>query len=293
RLCKRVGAKKHKRWVKPVLSDKQKRDRVGFALSHMHRKGGTGVGDMYDWDHVDKKWFYVMKDRRGICLHPEEDALKPPRVQNKRFITKVMFLAAVARTRMISDGVWFNGKVVIWPIADTVEAMHSSKNRKKGTMMLKPATINAERYKELMIDKVIAAIKARMPRPPGHAIFVQQDGAKPHTGRGIMEAIQAKAGDSVILEAQPANSPDLNVNDLCFFYSIQQLKEDVGVSSPEELVATMEAFDVYRRETLERVWQGLFVVLREVLGSKGDNSYKLPLLRKENLGRAGKLPIKV
>ncbi|CAM9819601.1 unnamed protein product, partial [Discosporangium mesarthrocarpum] len=28
RLCKRVGARKHKRWVKPVLSDKQKRDRV-------------------------------------------------------------------------------------------------------------------------------------------------------------------------------------------------------------------------------------------------------------------------
>ncbi|CAM9427270.1 unnamed protein product, partial [Discosporangium mesarthrocarpum] len=37
RLCKRVGGRKHKRWVKPVLSDKQKRDRVGFALSHMHR----------------------------------------------------------------------------------------------------------------------------------------------------------------------------------------------------------------------------------------------------------------
>ncbi|CAN0409345.1 unnamed protein product [Discosporangium mesarthrocarpum] len=60
--------------------------------------------------------------------------------------------------------------------------MRSSKNRKKGNMMLKPATINAERYKELMIDKVIPAIKARMPRPPGHTIFVQQDGANPHMG---------------------------------------------------------------------------------------------------------------
>ncbi|CAN0480294.1 unnamed protein product [Discosporangium mesarthrocarpum] len=49
RLCKRVGARKHKRWVKPVLSDKQKRDRVGFALGHMHRKGGARVvvNDMY------------------------------------------------------------------------------------------------------------------------------------------------------------------------------------------------------------------------------------------------------
>ncbi|CAN0506699.1 unnamed protein product [Discosporangium mesarthrocarpum] len=96
-----------------------------------------------------------------------------------------MFLAAVARPRMISDGVWFDGKIGIWPIADTVAAMRSSKNRKKGTMTLKPATINAERYKELMIDKVIPIIKARMPRPPGHTIFVQQDSCKAaHGGRG-------------------------------------------------------------------------------------------------------------
>ncbi|CAM9152632.1 unnamed protein product [Discosporangium mesarthrocarpum] len=103
-LCKRVGATKHKR-VKQVLSDKQKRDRVGFALSHMHREGGARVvvDDMYDWVHVDKKWFYVMKDGRGIYLHPEEDVPKPPRAQNKRFITKVMFLTAVARLRMLSD----------------------------------------------------------------------------------------------------------------------------------------------------------------------------------------------
>ncbi|CAN0424751.1 unnamed protein product [Discosporangium mesarthrocarpum] len=153
-----------------------------------------------------------MKDGRGIYLHPEEDAPKPPRAQNKRFVTKVMFLAAVARPRIISDGVWFDGKIGIWPIADTVAAMRSSKNRKKGIMMLKPATINAERYKELMIDKVIPSIKARMPRSPGHTIFVHQDGAKPHTGGGGMEAIQARAGDNIILETQPANSPDLNVN---------------------------------------------------------------------------------
>ncbi|CAM9372035.1 unnamed protein product [Discosporangium mesarthrocarpum] len=146
--------------------------------------------------------------------------------------------------------------------------MRSSKNRKKGTMMLKPATINAERYKELMIDKVIPAITARMPRPPGHTIFVQQDGAKPHTGWGAMEAIQAKAVDSMVLETQPANSPDLNVNDLGFFRFIQQLKEDVGVSSPEDLVeAIMEAFNVCPWDTLERVWQSLFTVLGEVLGS--------------------------
>ncbi|CAN0501612.1 unnamed protein product, partial [Discosporangium mesarthrocarpum] len=122
--------------VKPVLSDKQKRDRVGFALSHMHRKGGARVvvDDMYDWVHVDEKRFYVMKDGRGIYLHPEEDSPKTAK--------------------------------------GLEQAIHHQ------------ATINAERYKELMTDKVIPAIKARMPRLPGHTIFVQQDGAKPHTGGG-------------------------------------------------------------------------------------------------------------
>ncbi|CAM9305971.1 unnamed protein product, partial [Discosporangium mesarthrocarpum] len=289
-LCQRVGARKHKRWVKPLLSNKQ------IAIGHMHRKGGTGVvaDDMYNWVHVDEKWFYVMKDKRGIYLHPEEYAPKPPRAQNKQFITKVMLLTAVARPRMISDGVRFDGNIDMWPIADTVAATRSSKNCKKGTMMLKPAMVTADRYKELMIDKVIPAIKARMSVPPGHTIFVQQDGAKPHTdtGGGVMEAIQATAGDSTILETQPANSSDLNVNELGFFHSIKQLKEDVGVSSSEDLVEdTMGAFDVYPRKTLERVWQSLFAVLGEVLDCKGDNSYKLPHLGKENLGRAGKRPV--
>ncbi|CAN0455030.1 unnamed protein product [Discosporangium mesarthrocarpum] len=112
------------------------------------------------------------------------------------------------------------------------------------------------------------------------------------TQGGDMQAIQGKVWDSIILETQPANSPDLNVNDLGYFYSIQQLKEDVGVSFPEDLVEpTMEAFDVYPWETLERVWQSLFAVLGEVLGCKGDNSYKLPHLGKENLGMEGKLPV--
>ncbi|CAN0498166.1 unnamed protein product, partial [Discosporangium mesarthrocarpum] len=98
-------------------------------------------------------------------------------------------------------------------------------------------------------------------------------------------------GDSIILETQPANSPDLNVNDLGFFHSIQQLKEDVGVSSEDLVEAIMGAFNVCPWETLERVWQSLLAVLGEVLGSKGDNSHKLPHLGKENLRRTGKLPV--
>ncbi|CAM9472048.1 unnamed protein product [Discosporangium mesarthrocarpum] len=84
RLCKWAGGRKHKQWVKPVPSDKQKRDRVGFALSHMHRKGGARVvvDDMYDWVYVDEKWFYVMKDGKEISTCTQKRT--PPTYQGPR-----------------------------------------------------------------------------------------------------------------------------------------------------------------------------------------------------------------
>ncbi|CAM9981760.1 unnamed protein product, partial [Discosporangium mesarthrocarpum] len=111
-------------------------------------------------------------------------------------------------------------------------------------------------------------------------------------GGGSWRQFRQRRGTASSWKPKPANSPDLDVSDLGFFHSIQQLKEDVGVSSPEDLVeATMEAFDVYPRETLERVWQSLSVALGEVVGSKSDNSYKVPHSGKENLGKAGKVPV--
>ncbi|CAM9563164.1 unnamed protein product [Discosporangium mesarthrocarpum] len=70
---------------------------------------------MYEWVHVDEKWFYVMKGGRRIYLHPEKEAPKPSRAQNKRFITKVMLPAPVARPRVISDRVWFDARSVSCP----------------------------------------------------------------------------------------------------------------------------------------------------------------------------------
>ncbi|CAM9422146.1 unnamed protein product [Discosporangium mesarthrocarpum] len=137
-----------------------------------------------------------MKYGTGVYLHPAENNPKPPRAQNKRSI-KYMFLAAVAWPRKTCNGVRVDGKIGICSFVDTVL---DSNDRKKGSPIMKLATVNGERYKKLMIEEVIPAIKARMPRPPGHTIFVQQDGAKPHTGKGVMEAIQDASGDNIILE---------------------------------------------------------------------------------------------
>ncbi|CAM9104243.1 unnamed protein product [Discosporangium mesarthrocarpum] len=49
--------RKVKQWIKPVLSDQQKVDRVGFVFSHTHRRVGSRVfvDNLYDWVHVDEK----------------------------------------------------------------------------------------------------------------------------------------------------------------------------------------------------------------------------------------------
>ncbi|CAM9457039.1 unnamed protein product [Discosporangium mesarthrocarpum] len=56
-----------------------------------------------------------MKDGKKIYLQPDEEVPKPPKASNKRFILKMMFLAAVARPRKLFNGVWFDGKIGIWP----------------------------------------------------------------------------------------------------------------------------------------------------------------------------------
>ncbi|CAM9323864.1 unnamed protein product, partial [Choristocarpus tenellus] len=117
-----------------------------------------------------------------------------------------------------------------------------------------------------------------------------QDRAKPHTNGGIMEAIEEASG-TTLSEIQSANSSDLNVNNLGFFHSIQQLKEDLVVTNIEEHVEVMmEMFNVYSRDILEHVWQSLFTIYGEVLGSKGDNTFRIPHLSKEKAEKAGKLP---
>ncbi|CAM9325170.1 unnamed protein product, partial [Discosporangium mesarthrocarpum] len=261
-LCKHEEVQSVRRWIKPVLSEAHKLERVQFVLSHVSRKGGTGwvVAHMYDWVHVDEEWFYMMRDGGRIYLHPDTAVPDPPRAQKKRYVTMVMFLVAGAMPRKLFDGSRFDGKIGIWPVVEMVATKKNSKNRPVGTLEIKPVTVDGEKYQELMVNKVVPAIKARMPGATTRTIFVQQDGR-------VVEAIEESNGGYIAVETQPPNSPDLNMLDRSFFHSIHRLKDDAGF---------MEAFDVYPRETLERSWHCLFAIYSEVLVCKGDNNFPLP-----------------
>jgi hypothetical protein len=295
---KDLEANKHTRWLRPCLSDKQRLARLQWVVNLAKKKGREwSFLDLEHWVHLDEKWFFIMKDREKVYLFPEEAPPGAPRVQNKRFITKVMFLAAVGRPHRYGHRQIFNGLVGIWPFIETAVAKRGSKNRDAGTEFLRPKVVDGEAWRDMMLQNVIPAVKACF----GHAkrsVVLQIDGAKPHIKGSIQAAIAAackSGGFNINLRQQPANSPDFNVLDLGFFSSLQQkaaaLKEGGEVA---DLVRSVEAaFWDQDPRVLERVWQALFGVLNATLEHDGDNDFRVPHQGTAAAQRRGDLPRRV
>lgn len=118
---------------------------------------------MYDRVHIDEKWFNMYKAATTYYLTADE--ADPHRSsQNKRYIGKVMFLAAVARPRYDPHRkCQFDGKIGIWPIVETAVAKRKSKNRPAGMPVTKCVNMTRDVYTKLIVDKVIPAIRAKWP----------------------------------------------------------------------------------------------------------------------------------
>ncbi|ETL24521.1 hypothetical protein F442_22093 [Phytophthora nicotianae P10297] len=101
--------------VKSTLSDDHKRRRLAYELAHVKRPiGGRSyqLHHMDDYVHFHDKWFNMYKAKITFYLTVNETApyTSSP---NKRYIGKVMLLAAVARLLYDSHRkCGFNGKLV-------------------------------------------------------------------------------------------------------------------------------------------------------------------------------------
>jgi hypothetical protein len=91
----------------------------------------------------------------------------------------------------------------------------------------------------MLIDNLFPAVRAEWPqeRP---APVIQQDNAKPHLLLNDPDIIAALAGAdgeiSMQLMMQPANFPDFNILDLCFFRSLQSLLQKKKSRTMKELI---------------------------------------------------------
>uniref|UniRef100_H3GFX3 Transposase Tc1-like domain-containing protein n=1 Tax=Phytophthora ramorum TaxID=164328 RepID=H3GFX3_PHYRM len=104
----------HTSVTKPLLTEANNIQRLQFALSHIQRDTML-FDDMLDAVHVDEKLFYITQPtRRFLLLQGEVAPVR--RLRSRRYITRVVFLAAIAcpwydptKTQ------FFDGKLGIWP----------------------------------------------------------------------------------------------------------------------------------------------------------------------------------
>ena len=108
-----------------------------------------------DLIHINEKWFYLTKD--GQCFIIVADEAEPYRhAQHKLFLTKIMFLCAVARPRYnMNKNAWFHGKIGLWPIRKWELAKQSSKKCTKGMPVWKNQSITWDVYWEYLIQKLL------------------------------------------------------------------------------------------------------------------------------------------
>ena len=148
----------------------------------------------------------------------------------------------------------------------------------------------------MLLEKVIPAIKAKFSRE-NRSVTIQQDGAKTHIAQNDPEFLEAldriKGRWNISLLTQPARSPDLNHLDLSFFRALQceQWKKKQAANVDGLIEQVEEAYQEFEPRKIEKGFVTLQAVLEEIILSNGDNSFRIPHIKKEShLREHGQLP---
>ncbi|CAN0260747.1 unnamed protein product, partial [Pylaiella littoralis] len=242
---KKLGLRAASRYLKPLLTDGNKTARLEWALRWVSSSAGGGhkFHHFEDFVHIDEKWFYICPNGQKYYLYTDEE-VPTRKVQHKSHITKVMFLAAVARPRFDSSrNRNFTGKLGIFPFTKQRVARRNSRNRAAGTLETKCVEVTKEVFKKkVVVEAIIPAIKACWPGGRGRAIYIQQDNAPSHRINDDLDVVAACTADgwNIKLINQPSNSPDTNILDLGFFNSIQSLQDRTTPRTVDELIAEVK-----------------------------------------------------
>lgn len=128
---------------------------------------------------------------------------------------------------------------------------------------------------------------------PQVVIRIQQDGPNAPDDRQWLERLQQKGlKNKILLYTQPANSPDLNINDLGFVSALQAYYQQFSAKTPTEIINyVQQTYQQYPQERINHVWLSLMSVMNEIIDCNGDNDYEIPHLAKEAKERRNELPV--
>ena len=246
---------------------------------------------MEDLIHINEKRFYLTKDgQRFIIVGDEEEPYR--HVQHKSFLTKIMFLCAVARRRYNTNkNAWFDGKIGIWPIRKWEPRKWSSKKHAKGAPVWKNQCTTWNVYHEYLVQKFLTVVKERWPTS-NRRIRLQRDGAKSHILEDDVEfkEVVDKIGLNLTMFAQSPNLPYTNIIDLGFFRAVQSFNDDCPANEEELIKSVEKAYGEYPMHKLNYVWLTLQSCLNMIIENDGGNDYKILHMGKESMDRRGLLP---
>lgn len=195
----------------PLLTVDQKNKRLKWCRLYRYNKWDTYVD-------IDEKWFelYSFNHER----YRENSPRTKLSVISKANIPKIMVITAVAKPNSENN---FNGLIGIWRIQTDHEAQRSSKNHTKGDVYKVDCTMTSAIFYELMYNEVMPIVSNKMNWCKN--VFIQMDNARPHVGKNNVQKLN-DFGDSLIptvtVTNQPTQSPDLNINDIGLFHSLNK-----------------------------------------------------------------------
>ncbi|KAF0682515.1 Aste57867_25371 [Aphanomyces stellatus] len=131
-------------YLKPLLTTSNQHERIRWAMSFLRPR-------------QDGSHFFVKRKFYGY----DDEVLALRAAKSKRFLTKVMFLAAVARPRYdVNRKRIFDGKIGIWPFVEKSPAKRKSKNRAKGTLVTKSVSVDSAVYTDMVLNNFAMGSKS-------------------------------------------------------------------------------------------------------------------------------------
>ncbi|KAG7337000.1 hypothetical protein IV203_013572 [Nitzschia inconspicua] len=283
--------KVHTMALKPKLNDDHRLNRLFHCIAKNDKNTINSVAEMtfksmYNEIHIDEKWFFLVRDGLRCIVTQDEPPPKAISVSHKSHITKVMFLSALARPRFNhTTRQEFDGLIGIYPVGEIDMYVRASHGHQPGDLKWCNVNMDRDLYRDMLFNFVLPDVKKKM--PIDNNIILQQDGAKAHLPDDdplFAAKVTELFGDptAVKLYTQPAQSPDLNVNDLGFFNSLQSRYYQTAPKDALELIEMVEeTYKNYPAKKLNRIWLTLQSVMNQVINQRGDNDYTIPHMKKK------------
>jgi hypothetical protein len=185
-------------------------------------------------------------------------------------------LSAIRRLNAVHK---FDGRVGIWRCSVPDVTKRKSKNRPAGAPIERDVHVTAEFFEHRMRTQVVPACPEKMSW--AKQITIQMDNARPHMGGGLFDKLNtwgATLKPKVAFIMQPANSPDTNLNDLCFFSSLASAVSKTLTPNRDVLAKVVEKTypSWYTAKKLDKLWRLKSAVLREIIKAEGGNQYAMP-----------------